>query len=58
MERHPGVVASRGVTPYRLTGMQHARHNVLMRRMLSGNPSLFPNASLTAQQQVSQRERL
>ena len=57
LERHPAVPVSRGVIPYRLTGMQHARQNVLMRRLLSGNPSLFPNASLSLQQQVNERRR-
>lgn len=53
LERDPLVAASAGVTPFRLTGLQHTRHRVLTGRLLSGNANLFPNASLSLHQQVS-----
>lgn len=53
LERDPLVAAAPGVTPYRLTGLQHTRHNVLTGRLLSGSPDLFPDGSLTAQQECA-----
>ncbi|KAJ1531509.1 hypothetical protein ONE63_000184 [Megalurothrips usitatus] len=53
LERNPQVPAGPGVTPYRLTGMQHARHSVLTGRLLSGDASLFPSASISLQQQCA-----
>ncbi|KAK3926904.1 5-methylcytosine rRNA methyltransferase NSUN4 [Frankliniella fusca] len=53
LERDPLVLASPGVTPYRLSGLQHARHNVLAGRLLSGSADMFPDGALNAQQQCA-----
>ncbi|XP_021942091.1 uncharacterized protein LOC110841101 [Zootermopsis nevadensis] len=52
IESIPGVPASPGVVPFRLSGHQFSKHKVLFEQLIPGNAYTFPNESLSKQELV------
>jgi hypothetical protein len=52
IERNPGLPASPGVVPFRVSGQQFTKHKILFRQLIPGNAFTFPNDSLSSQEQV------
>ena len=52
IERIPGVPASPGVVPFRMTGQQFTKHMILFQELIPGHANIFPNESLSSQEQV------
>ena len=52
IERIPGVPASPGVVPFRMTGDQFTKHRILFQQLIPGHAYTFPNESLSSQEQV------
>lgn len=50
IERIPGVQASPGVVPFRVTGQQFIKHKILFRYLIPGHAYTFPNESLSTQE--------
>ncbi|XP_021940956.1 uncharacterized protein LOC110840320 [Zootermopsis nevadensis] len=50
IESIPGVPASPGVVPFRLSGHQFSKHKVLFEQLIPGNAYTFPNESLSKQE--------
>ena len=52
IERIPGVPASPGIVPFRVSGHQFTKHVILFQQLIPGHAYTFPNDSLTSQEQV------
>lgn len=52
IERIPGVQASPGVVPFRVTGQQFTKHKILFQYLIPGHAYTFPNDSLSSQELV------
>jgi hypothetical protein len=52
IERIPGILASPGVVPFRVTGHQFIKHMILFQELIPGHANTFPDDSLTSQEQV------
>jgi len=53
IERIPGVPASPGVVPFRMTGQQFTKHKILFQQLIPGHAYTFPNESLSSQEQCT-----
>lgn len=53
IERIPGVPASPGVVPFRMTGVQFTKHRILFQQLIPGQAYTFPNESLSSQEQCT-----
>lgn len=53
IERIPGVPASPGVVPFRVTGQQFTKHRILFQQLIPGHDYAFPNESLSSQEQCT-----